>query len=72
MAKRHTAIPKAPLARILNNAGADRVSKDGLDSFSDVIEKLAHDICSKAIDIAKHSHRKTIKEEDIRLSAKMK
>ena len=39
MASRKTStIPKAPVARILTNAGAKRVSQDAVDAFSDILE----------------------------------
>ena len=70
MAKRMSIIPKAPVARILQNAGAKRVSASAVDAFADILEKIAEDICKDAAKIAKHSGRKTVHEEDIRLAAR--
>jgi histone H3/H4 len=63
-------IPKAPAARILMNAGAKRVSADAAAVFSEVIYDTAFKIAEQAARVAKHSGRKTILEEDVKLAAK--
>ena len=63
-------IPKAPVARILMNAGAKRVSADAVDAFADVIYDIALKIAEQAVRIAKHSGRKTVQDGDIKLAAK--
>ncbi|RME77502.1 histone family protein [Candidatus Woesearchaeota archaeon] len=71
MATRKTStIPKAPVARILMNAGAKRVSADAVDAFTDILEEITEEIAQKAARIAKHSGRKTVQEGDIKLAAK--
>jgi len=61
-------IPKAPVARILMNAGAKRVSAGAVDVFADVITRMALDIGERASRIAKHSGRKTVHEEDVKIA----
>ena len=68
--KQVTIIPKAPVARILFNAGAKRVSQPATDAFAESLEQIAEEIASKAVQIAKHSGRKTIQDGDIKLAAK--
>ena len=63
-------IPKAPLGKILMHAGAKRISAKALTAFADVLVLVAEDISKRAWDIAKHSGRKTIQEEDIKLAMK--
>ncbi|MFC1754454.1 histone family protein [Thermoproteota archaeon] len=63
-------IPKAPVARILQEAGAKRVSADAVNAFADVIQEIAEDIATQASRIAKHSGRKTVQEGDVKLAAK--
>ena len=63
-------IPRAPVARILTNAGAKRVSADAAEAFADVLHDLALKIGEKASMIAKHSGRKTVNDEDIKLAAR--
>ncbi|MBD3313019.1 histone [Candidatus Woesearchaeota archaeon] len=65
-----TIIPKAPVARILLNAGAKRVSADAVDAFTDVLQDTALKVGEQAARIAKHSGRKTVQEGDIKLAAK--
>ncbi len=70
MRRQISTIPKASVARILMNAGAKRVSADGVDAFTDVLTDIAIKISTKAAQIAKHAGRKTVHEGDIRLAAK--
>jgi len=70
MTRNISTIPKAPVGRILMNAGAKRVSQDAVDAFTDVVTELTTKIATRAAEIAKHSGRKTIHEGDIRLAAK--
>jgi len=63
-------MPKAPVARILFKAGAKRVSQPATDTFSEVLREIAEDIAAKAVQIAKHSGRKTVQEGDIKLAVK--
>jgi len=63
-------VPKAPVARMLMNAGAKRVSAGAAEAFSDVLHNIALKIGEKAVMIAKHSGRKTVHEGDIKLAAR--
>ena len=69
MAKRQV-IPLAPAARLLQNAGAKRVSNKAAEEFSQVIEDIAEDIGERAVRIAKHSGRKTVQDGDVRLASR--
>jgi len=70
MSRKVGVIPKAPVARILMNAGAKRVSAGAVDQFVDVITDISEDIATQAVRIAKHSGRKTVQEGDIKLAGK--
>lgn len=61
-------LPKAPTARIMKNAGAQRVSGEAIDAFVSAIEDYGTSIASKANDLAHHAGRKTIKASDIKLA----
>ncbi len=63
-------IPKAPVARILMNSGAKRVSADAVDAFVDVLIDLTERIATQSAKIAKHSGRKTVQEGDVKLASK--
>ena len=68
--RKTSVIPAAPVARILTNAGAKRVSAKAARDFADLLYEKAFKIGEKAAMIAKHSGRKTIKSADIKLAAK--
>jgi histone H3/H4 len=68
--KRSTVIPKAPIARILMNSGAKRVSSKAAAVFTDRLEEIARDIAEDAVRIAKHAGRKTVHDSDIKLAAR--
>ena len=68
MPRTTTTIPKATAAQILMNAGAKRVGMDAAAAFAEVLEAKATLISSRAVQLARHSGRKTIHEEDIKLS----
>jgi len=69
--KRNTIIPKAPIARILMNSGAKRVSAAAAAVFTDKLEEMGMKIAEDAVKIAKHAGRKTVHDSDIKLAARM-
>ncbi len=62
------AIPKAPVKRIIQDAGAERVSADAVDALVEFLEDYAEDVSKKAVVYAKYAKRKTVKAEDIDLA----
>ena len=62
------AIPKAPVKRIIQDAGAERVSADAVDALVEYLEDYAEEVSKKAITYAKYAKRKTVKAEDIALA----
>ncbi|MFC1768736.1 histone family protein [Nanoarchaeota archaeon] len=70
MARRTSTIPKAPVGRILMEAGAKRVSAGAVDAFAEVITEITEKIAVQASKIAHHAGRKTVQEEDIKLAVK--
>ena len=68
--RKTSTIPRAPCARILMNAGAKRVSEGAASEFADTLYKIAVGIGEKAAQIARHSGRKTVQSEDIKLAAR--
>ncbi len=63
-------IPKAPIARIIKDTGAERVSEDAKAELAEYLEEVARDVAIEANDVAKIAKRKTIKPEDIKLAIK--
>ena len=63
-------IPKAPVARIIKESGAERVSEDAKVALADYLDEVARDVAKEANNVAKIAKRKTVKAEDIKLSIK--
>jgi len=70
MARNTSVIPKAPCGRILQKAGAPRVSDEAMNTFSELIEEMANKIAAQAVRIAQHSGRKTVLAGDIKIAVK--
>ena len=65
-------LPIAPIGRILSNAGAPRATKDAKIELSEKLTDLGEEIAKEAVEIAKHSGRKTVKASDVELAVKLK
>ncbi|WP_410319709.1 histone family protein [Methanobrevibacter sp.] len=63
-------IPKAPIARIIKEAGAERVSEDAKAELAAYVEEIARNVAKEATQVAKIAKRKTIKADDIKLAIK--
>ncbi len=63
-------LPLAAMEKILKKAGAERVSDKAKIALKNALEESAEDIGAKAVRLAMHAGRKTIKEGDIKLASK--
>lgn len=63
-------LPKAPIERIMKNAGAERISDDAKVELIEYLEQLIFDITVESNKKAKIAKRKTIKANDIKLAIK--
>lgn len=70
MPRKRSIIAAAPMAEILKNAGAERVSDDAAKAFSELLTEIAEVIAKDAVALARHAGRKTIKRSDIELAKK--
>ena len=68
--KRVTVIPKAPVARIILNSGAKRVSQEAVDAMVELLEKKGTEIASQALKNCTHAGRKTVHASDIKLASR--
>jgi len=65
-----TEIPKAPITRIVKNAGAERISKDAEEKIVEAVETYTANIAAAIIDVAKNAGRKTIQPDDVEVVLK--
>ena len=63
-------IPKAPVARIIKESGAEIVSEDAKAELAAYLEEVAREVAKEANAVAKIAKRKTVKAEDIKLAIK--
>ena len=63
-------LPAAAMEKLLKKAGADRVSEDAKHEMREVLENYAVALGAKAVRLAMHAGRKTIKASDIKEATK--
>lgn len=63
-------LPIAPIERIAKKAGANRLAEDAKKALIEILEERTQVISRKALEVAKHAGRTTVKREDIELALK--
>ncbi len=59
----------ARVEKLIRNAGARRVSADAITRLNEVLTDYGMELAKYAVEIARHSGRKTVKENDVKLAA---
>lgn len=59
----------ARVEKLVRDAGAQRVAADAVERMNEVVSEYGMKIARYAVEIARHSGRKTVKENDIKLAA---
>lgn len=59
----------ARVEKLIRTAGAHRVSADAINVMNDILTEYGMKISKYAVEIARHSGRKTVKGEDVKLAA---
>ena len=68
MPRKGEILPRAPIGRLIMKAGAQRVSASAIEALAELMTEMGEKISERAIKIAQHSGRKTVKKEDITLA----
>ncbi|MBR9690618.1 histone [Candidatus Woesearchaeota archaeon] len=63
-------LPIFAMEKILKNSGAKRVSLDAKKALKQEIESFAENISKRAVELSKHSKRRTVLAPDIKLASK--
>lgn len=63
-------LPLAAMEKLLKKCGAPRVSEDAKEALKEVLENYGEEVGQKAVKMAEHAGRKTVKAEDIRMALK--
>ena len=58
-------LPIAPITKIMRSAGAERVSEGASKALVEVLEEYGRKVSTKAVSLAKHAGRKTVKKDDV-------
>ena len=59
----------ARVEKLIRNAGARRVSAGAISRLNEVLTDYGMELAKYAVEIARHSGRKTVKENDVKLAA---
>ncbi|NIQ07629.1 MAG: histone [Candidatus Korarchaeota archaeon] len=63
-------LPRAGIRRLLESAGAERMSQEAVVSARDIVEQFAQKLGDVACTFCEHAGRKTLSKDDIRKAAK--
>ena len=58
----------SPLRALMKKAGAQIVSRAAVDKLMDWLEEYAKNLTACALDIAKHSRRKKVTQQDMKIA----
>ena len=67
--KKRAGFASARVEKLIRTAGAFRVSADATYRLNEILTDYGTNLAKYAVEIAKHSGRKTVQEPDIRLAA---
>lgn len=63
------ALPLSAVTRIAKGNGVDRIGRDAVEALAAKTEEYAATLAKKAVEMASHAGRKTLKADDIALAA---
>lgn len=59
----------ARIEKLIQSSGVEHISDEAVEKMNEILSDWARNIAKYAVEIAKHSGRKTVKENDIKLAA---
>ena len=65
-----TILALAAMDKLMRRSGAKRVSEGAKKALQEVLENYADKITARAVQLARHGGRTTIKSDDIKLAVK--
>jgi histone H3/H4 len=67
--KKMVGFASARIEKLIRTAGAHRVSAGAITRLNEILTDYGMTMAKYAVEIARHSGRKTVKENDIKLAA---
>lgn len=64
-------LPRAGIRRLMESAGAQRMSQDSVISMRDLTEQFTKKLAGIAVEMAQHNDRKTVKKDDVMKAASL-
>ncbi len=61
-------ITRLTAKNILKDAGAERISDSAAEELSVIVNKFAYGVAKRAVQLAGHAGRKTVKRADVELA----
>lgn len=61
-------ISRMTAKKILKSVGGDRISESAAEELASTLNAYAYSIAKKAVKLAKHAKRKTVKKADVDLA----
>lgn len=58
------------MQRIIKKSGAERVGEDAVEELAKLLESVGLRVAAKAVELAAHAGRKTVKASDIQIASK--
>ena len=59
---------KMSAKKLLKESGAKRVSEDAAAELSKIVNRFSYGVASKAVKLAAHAKRETVRKEDVALA----
>ncbi|MHA1590592.1 MAG: histone family protein [Candidatus Njordarchaeales archaeon] len=59
----------AGIRRLMYKAGAERISKEAVETMREIAEDLIIKIAKVAVELAQHAKRRTVQKEDVKKAA---